>query len=433
MNGHDPHQALKTEVIAQARSRNAQVLLAKLQWSKEDIGFSLHISPNTYTTYGIQTTDFLSMMGFQRSACAFTHGECYWRWAPEDFDVAKFAEAFDQGYSSLAEAQTRLEACGLFLDQPEGWGFFMGGAARSRRLDFSMPGDGHTGMKSQQMKQSEDGIFLYRFTWLEAAHGKGWITHYRPKHPPLSSELESVFTFLRLAQFTECPEFDFESCYWKSMAFQQRDDSFSGSNVDFAHRCFDAHATNFAQGIEKLLAANASIERVGLKFLPFPTPASRLATDIERHTVRPTRATAKRSPQTPTEFDVAISFAGSERQYAQELATILKDAGFSVFYDDFYPEYLWGKNLVDTFDEIFRKRARYCVMFISKEYGERMWTNHERQSAQARALREKGSEYILPIRVDDTELAGMPPTIGYIALEKGVRTIADVLMKKLHS
>jgi hypothetical protein len=70
-------------------------------------------------------------------------------------------------------------------------------------------------------------------------------------------------------------------------------------------------------------------------------------------------------------------------------------------------------------------------MFISKEYRERMWTNHERQSAQARALKEKGKEYILPIKVDDTELLGMSPTIGHVALTKGIPEIADLLIKKL--
>ena len=86
---------------------------------------------------------------------------------------------------------------------------------------------------------------------------------------------------------------------------------------------------------------------------------------------------------------------------------------------------------MDTFDEIFRKRSRYCVIFISKEYKERVWTNHERQSAQARALNEKGKEYILPIKVDDTELDGMPPTVGYVALKKGINKIGDLLIRKL--
>jgi len=53
------------------------------------------------------------------------------------------------------------------------------------------------------------------------------------------------------------------------------------------------------------------------------------------------------------------------------------------------------------FYEIYSKRARFCVMFVSRDYLDREWTNHERQSAQERMLREKGKEYILPVRVDD--------------------------------
>ena len=115
------------------------------------------------------------------------------------------------------------------------------------------------------------------------------------------------------------------------------------------------------------------------------------------------------------------------------MATRVRDAGFAVFYDNFYPEELWGKNLVDTFDEIYRKRARYCVIFASNEYKERIWTNHERRSAQARALEEKGNEYILPIKVDGAELDGMPPTVGHLSLSMGIDQIADLLIQKLKS
>jgi hypothetical protein len=55
-------------------------------------------------------------------------------------------------------------------------------------------------------------------------------------------------------------------------------------------------------------------------------------------------------------------------------------------------------------------------MFISAEYASRIWTSHERRSAQARALEEKGREYILPIRFDDTDLEGLSPTVGYLTL-----------------
>lgn len=123
----------------------------------------------------------------------------------------------------------------------------------------------------------------------------------------------------------------------------------------------------------------------------------------------------------PTNFDVAISFAGSERSLAESLANKIQDAGFAVFYDNFYPEHLWGKNLAAFLDEVYRKRAKYCVVFVSNEYKERRWTSHELRSAQARALDMKGQDYILPIRIDATDLDGLPPTIGYMSIDLGIR------------
>jgi len=64
---------------------------------------------------------------------------------------------------------------------------------------------------------------------------------------------------------------------------------------------------------------------------------------------------------------------------------------------------------------VYQHLARYCVLFVSKHYATRVWTNHERRSAQARALREN-REYILPARFDDTEVPGLPPTVAYISI-----------------
>ncbi len=431
MQGRDPHQALRSEIVEQVRSGTTTLVLAKLQWGKDDIGHSLHVSPSSYSlSGGYQITDFLGHLGFQRSGCSFIDSrQCYVRWVDSSFDINVFAGLFDRAFANIFEAQKELEKCGFFFDQPEGLGYFLGGHSQERRRDYSMGGDGHTAMSVKQMKQCEDDVFQYRFTWLESTHDKGWVIHYRAKNPPLSSELLSVFQFLGLKDFTDCPEYDFESCHWHSIVFNSRGDSFFDSNANIAHGWFGAHTQHFSPGLQKLLAANAEIEKAGLSFLPFQKPSIRLSTDIEKRTYRP--KTAKSSNQ--DNFDVAISFAGTERDQAEKMATILKEAGFSVFYDEFFPEYLWGKNLVDTFDEIFRKRARYCVIFVSKDYKERVWTNHERQSAQARALNEKGKEYILPVKIDETELDGMPPTIGYISIKKGVDKIAELLIKKLRS
>ena len=70
-------------------------------------------------------------------------------------------------------------------------------------------------------------------------------------------------------------------------------------------------------------------------------------------------------------------------------------------------------------------------MFISRHYATKLWTNHEREAAQARAFLEH-EEYILPVRLDDTQLPGMPPTIGYLSWPpETARTLADAIVTKL--
>ena len=70
-------------------------------------------------------------------------------------------------------------------------------------------------------------------------------------------------------------------------------------------------------------------------------------------------------------------------------------------------------------------------MFISKHYAAKLWTNHEREAAQARAFLEH-EEYILPVRLDDTQLPGIPPTISYLSWPpETAKTIADAVVKKL--
>jgi hypothetical protein len=56
-------------------------------------------------------------------------------------------------------------------------------------------------------------------------------------------------------------------------------------------------------------------------------------------------------------------------------------------------------------------------MFISQAYAKTMWARHERRSAQARALLERG-RYLLPARFDDTQLDGFVPTTAYIDLRQ---------------
>ena len=114
---------------------------------------------------------------------------------------------------------------------------------------------------------------------------------------------------------------------------------------------------------------------------------------------------------TEQQYDVALSFAGEDRHYAEELAERLEAGGYSTFYDKNELAHLLGTNLYDRLSSIYKDEARYCVMFLSKYYGQDGWTKHERESAQARAFKED-REYIIPVRLDDTEIPGILPTAG---------------------
>ena len=443
MNGRDPHSALKSEVVAKADRNHMEIVVARLQWGKDDVGYSLHVNPSSFTTAGIQKTDFLAYLDFQRSdECSFTSSQrCYVKWVSEGFDPDGFLTAFEKAFAHLEEAERGLKACGFSLPQPEGWGFHHGKpGGRSHRGPAALSGDGHTARQAQSMKQTEDDTFLFKFSFIETDHEKGFVTHYRPKHPPLSSELKSVFRYLGLREFQDCPEFEFEQCFYRTMRFESRGNGLFDSNTEYAHQGFDVHAGQFSTAVRELLAANEEIETVGMTFLPFDKPVERLTVDIEQKIIRPQKPAANTIATmvagkggVPSNFDVAISVAGPDKQHARDLAEQLQAAGFAVFFYEFYPEYLWGKNLTITFDEIYRKRSRYCVMFVSKEYRDRVWTSHEMRSALARAVEEKGNEYILPIRIDDTELDGLLPTISYLPLDMGIKEIGDLLIKKLQS
>ena len=133
------------------------------------------------------------------------------------------------------------------------------------------------------------------------------------------------------------------------------------------------------------------------------------------------------------EYDVAISFAGPQRPEAEAIADGLQRKSLKVFYDAYEQADLWGKNLYDHLDDVYQNKAQYCLMLVSAAYAARVWTNHERQSAQVRALSQKG-EYILPVRFDDTEVPGLRSTVGFVRFKDlGVDGLCTLLVQKVQA
>ena len=131
------------------------------------------------------------------------------------------------------------------------------------------------------------------------------------------------------------------------------------------------------------------------------------------------------------EYDVALSFAGENRDVADSLAGILTAKGLRVFYDRYEQADLWGKDLYQHLQTVYRDKALVCVVFVSEAYTRKLWTRHELRQAQERAFREN-REYILPLRLDDARVPGISETTGYLDLRScSVAQVADLLEDKL--
>ncbi len=110
--------------------------------------------------------------------------------------------------------------------------------------------------------------------------------------------------------------------------------------------------------------------------------------------------------------EVALSFAGENRAFADAVATGLREAGVNVFYDNFYAEDLWGEDLAVRLRGE-HSSSQFCIMIISEYYVDKIWPSHERQQAIERMIRERGKAYVLPVRLDgfNGEVPGLSGTI----------------------
>lgn len=125
-------------------------------------------------------------------------------------------------------------------------------------------------------------------------------------------------------------------------------------------------------------------------------------------------------------YDFAISYASEEEHYAEELYKELTEMGLRVFYAPTEPVRMWGKNLVEYLTDIYNKQAVFCIPLVSTNYVRKAWTRLEWRSAQDRALKQIDTEYILPIRIDETEMPGLLDSTNYLNITEGIEKIADI-------
>jgi hypothetical protein len=131
------------------------------------------------------------------------------------------------------------------------------------------------------------------------------------------------------------------------------------------------------------------------------------------------------------EFDVLLSFAGPEREYARAIHDIAVANGLRVFLDEEFQHEIWGKNLIEYLDHTYRERAAHVLVLISAAYNARAFTGVERRAALDRMIRERG-EYLLPVKVDDTWIEGLPTSTAFLDLRiHSVLGVCKELVRKI--
>lgn len=132
-------------------------------------------------------------------------------------------------------------------------------------------------------------------------------------------------------------------------------------------------------------------------------------------------------------YDIAFSLAHEQHEYVdvvfEELIKLLPDTKIFYYRDEEQEVKMWGKNMFEHLQSIYRDCSGIVIIFISKEYIEKKWARHEWRSVQE-AILDRKSEYLLPARFDDSTLPGLPITINYVDItskepQKFAKMIAD--------
>lgn len=103
-------------------------------------------------------------------------------------------------------------------------------------------------------------------------------------------------------------------------------------------------------------------------------------------------------------FDIAISFAGENRDLARYIAQRLKELDVDTYFDEDYEVSYLGRKLSEEFPKIFSTDSRFVLCILDKFHQEKIWPTFERDVFMPRV--EKCE--VIPLCLDDTIFVGIP-------------------------
>lgn len=139
------------------------------------------------------------------------------------------------------------------------------------------------------------------------------------------------------------------------------------------------------------------------------------------------------SSQSNKRFRVALSFAGEDREYVEQIAVLLsaelgKDR---VFYDLFHESELYGQDLDQYLLNIYRQHSDLIVVFISPKY-EKSTSSGLEWRAIRELIKTRQPDDVMLVQLASSYLPGLFPVDGYINAERrSPDYIASLIIQRL--
>jgi len=131
------------------------------------------------------------------------------------------------------------------------------------------------------------------------------------------------------------------------------------------------------------------------------------------------------------EYEIAVSYASEDLEFVRGVKRCLEMCGIRVWMIDKTSVEHWGRDLAEYLEDVFVRRARFVLLFLSADYCRKVWPTYERRMALPRALLER-SECLLPVVMDDTPVPGPLKNLGYIDYRKlSGFDLVDLIVKKV--
>jgi hypothetical protein len=127
--------------------------------------------------------------------------------------------------------------------------------------------------------------------------------------------------------------------------------------------------------------------------------------------------------------DFAISYAGEDKSYADEIYKRIKEKAqsYSIFFAPYEKDILVGQDGEALFEILF-SMCKEVIVLLSENYKHKKWTRYEWDII----LERNKENRFIPLRLDDVKILGMPSSIIYETITEGnYDQIADLCIRKL--